>query len=274
MIDRRDSYEVLMSTGRMLPIILLGVVLATGAVSAEDAPPPEGSAAQQTRAQDAAATPISEAERTLWLGNQLAAVTAPMTLEYTFTKSGSLEAGFTDTVRFNIHKVKPDGMKAASLEFFTGERRFPVPPEENTDVNPVLKVYFQGDVYEMNRLSDPEGTARERWRYFQRRIKFALAEAATVEPAEIRFDGRAYPGKRIHFQPYLNDPKRSEFEKFANKEYTVLVSDALPGFVYRIETRVADATAGAPPLLQEVLELTAIRPLDAAQADASASAPR
>jgi hypothetical protein len=202
----------------------------------------------------------------LWLGDQLKAVTEPTTLEYTFTKSGSYEAGFTDLVRFNIHQVKPDGMRSASLEFFSGERRFPVPPEENTTVNPVTKVYFQGDVYEMNRLTDPEGKARERWRYFQRRIKLALAEAASVVNEEIRFNGRTYAGKRISFQPYLDDPKRSEFEKFANKTYTVLVGEDLPGFVYRIETRIADAVEGAPPLLQEVLELSTIRPLEAAPA--------
>ena len=49
-----------------------------------------------------------------------------------------------------------------------------------TTVNPILKVYLQGGVYEMNRLTDPNGAARERWRYFQRRIKYALAESATV----------------------------------------------------------------------------------------------
>lgn len=262
-IDRRRVTSCLAT--RAPAVALLALTFVIGGTRAAESPAADSASEATTEAE------FSEAERTLWLGNQLQAVTEPMTLEYTFTKSGSFEAGFTDSVRFNIHEVKPDGMKSASLEFFSGERRFPVPPEDNTDVNPVLKVYFQGDVYEMNRLTDPEGKARERWRYFQRRIKFALAEGATVEPVEFQFEGRSYPGKKISFQPYAKDPRRGEFEKFANKSYTVVVSEQLPGFLYRIETRVADAAVGAPPLLEEVLQLTAIRPLDAPQANASFS---
>src|SRR5690606_26010663 len=122
-----------------------------------------------------------------------------MTLRYSFEKSGSFEPGFEDTVTFVIDKVNDDGTKAASIDFFTGERRFPVPAVESTTVNPVLKVYMQGDVYEMNRLTDPQGASRERWRYFQRRIKLALAETATVEPRTFSFDGREWQGHEIRF---------------------------------------------------------------------------
>ncbi|MGE0335664.1 MAG: hypothetical protein AB7Q76_10275 [Gammaproteobacteria bacterium] len=214
------------------------------------------------KAADAAgdATGFSEAETRLWLGDQLKAVTAPLVLEYAFEKSGTYEAGFSDRVVFTVHELKPDGMKSASLQFFTGERNFPVPPEERTNVNPVLKVYFQGDVYEMNRLTDPDGVARERWRYFQRRIKFALADTAKVEPVTFEFDGRPYAGHKISFAPYLDDPKSDKFKDFIGKTYTVIVSDELPGYVYRIETEVPGKTAGAPPLMRESLWLTAIRP--------------
>lgn len=198
---------------------------------------------------------FSEAETLLWLGDQLKSVTAPVRLEYDFVKSGTYEEGFTDKVVFNIHKVKPDGMKAASLDFFTGSRRFEIPPEENTNVNPVLKVYMQGDVYEMNRLTDPDGKSRERWRYFQRRIKFALADAADVKPVEIPFDGKTYRGKRVTFAPYVNDPKADKFKQFTGKTYSITVSDELPGFIYEIETRVPGATAEAPPLIKETLRL-------------------
>jgi len=204
---------------------------------------------------------FSEAETLLWLGDQLKNVTTPSVLKYDFVKSGTYEEGFKDVILFKVHQVKPDGMKAATLDFFSGARRFEIPPEENTNVNPVLKVYFQGDVYEMNRLTDPEGKARERWRYFQRRIKFALAEAAKVEALDIEFDGKTYPGKRVSFAPYVNDPRGDDFKQFTAKRYVVTVSDALPGFVYEIETWVPAATPEAPPLIKETLRLVEIEPL-------------
>jgi hypothetical protein len=202
---------------------------------------------------------FSEAETRLWLTDQLGSVSHAMELTYRFEKSGSLEAGFSDRVRFVIEKVNGDGTKAASLEFFTGERNFPVPSVDSTTVNPVIKVYLQGDVYEMNRLTDSDGGARERWRYFQRRIKFALAESATVEPKTFSFDGREWHGFEIRFQPYVNDPKRALFERLSGKSYSFIVCDELPGYLYRIETEVPGED-GARPLLHEVLELSVIQP--------------
>lgn len=214
-------------------------------------------AAEPGAAEEAA---FSEAEKLLWTGDQLKAITAPSVLEYRFIKSGTYEAGFSDSVVFTIQEVKPDGMKAASVGFFTGERRFSIPPEDSTNMNPVLKIYLQGDVYEMNRLTDPDGKSRERWRYFQRRIKFALAETAQIEPTKFELEGKSYAGKRVTFTPYSNDPKRDAFDKFANKRYSVIVSDELPGFIYQIETTVPAKVAGAPPLMDEILQLIAIKP--------------
>ena len=199
---------------------------------------------------------FSEAETRLWLSDQLRSIDRTMQITYAFEKSGTLEAGFTDTVKFKVDKVNADGSKAASVEFFTGERNFPVPPAESTTLNPILIVYFQGDVYEMNCITSGADSARERWRYFQRRIKFALAESAVVTPTKFDFDGKTWQGVEISFDPYVNDPHKDAFAKFADKHYSVTVSDALPGYVYRIETHVP-GEAGEY-LVREVLQLTKI----------------
>ena len=203
---------------------------------------------------------FSEAETRLWLTDQLESISHAMELIYTFEKTGSLETGFSDRVRFVIQKINDDGTKVASVEFLTGERNFPVSPVDSATVNPLIKVYLQGDVYEMNRLTDPDGSSRERWRYFQRRIKFALAESATVKPKTFTFDGREWQGFEISFRPYINDPKRELFEHFANKSYSFIVCDELPGYLYRIKTEVPSRD-NAQPLIREVLELSRIDPL-------------
>ena len=215
--------------------------------------------ALRVNAEKASEIEFSEAEILLWLTDQLQVIKKPTTLSYRFERTGTYDAGFTDEVVFKVTAIKPDGMKAASLDFFSGERRFEVPAAERTNINPVLKVYLQGDVYEMNRLTDPEGESRERWRYFQRRIKFALAESAQVEDFSITFDGRDYPAKRITFTPYLNDPKRSSFEEFADKIYVVVVSDELPGYLYKIETVVPGPSDVAPPRIKETLTLESVQ---------------
>lgn len=210
-------------------------------------------------ATEEAPTEFSQAETILWLTDQLKTIEGPAELVYEFERSGTFEPGFTDKVEFIVESVNDNGMKGASLNFFSGERRFEVPSVESTNVNPVLKVYLQGDVYEMNRLTDPDGESKERWRYFQRRIKFALAQSADVEDVVVSFDGKEFPAKKVSFKPYVNDPKRKLFEPFADKTYSVTVSDELPGYLYRIDTVVPGSTPDGEPLIKEVLQFVSVR---------------
>ena len=203
---------------------------------------------------------FSDAETRMWLTDQLHTIRRATKLTYAFEKSGSLEAGFTDTVDFVISKVNDDSSKAVSLRFFTGERNWPLPPVERATVNLVLKHFLEGDVYEMTRLTDPNGVARERWRYFQRRIKLALAETAEVKPTSFEFNGRDFEGSEIVFEPYVDDPRRDLFARFAAKRYSITVSDDLPGYLYRIDTSVPSPESDEP-LLREVLQLVSVQDL-------------
>lgn len=244
---------------RMLRATALSIALAGAAGFALTDGPIARAAATEAEVQ------FSEAENLLWMTDQLRAIKAPSVITYSFVKDGSYEEGFEDSIEFTVSKIHDDGMKSAALRFFTGQRNFPVPPVDSTDVNPVLKVYFQGDVYEMNRLTDPDRKAKERWRYFQRRIKFALSEGAKVSDTEVEFDGRKYKAKQVFFEPYVNDPKRPQFEKFATKQYTVVVAEDLPGYVYEVRTEVPGQD-GQPPLLRERLKIKSVSPFETAAA--------
>ena len=211
---------------------------------------------------------FSQAETLLWMTDQLKMIEQPLQLNYAFERTGTFEPGFSDKVTFTIRAVKDDGTKAASVDFFTGERRFEVPPVESTNVNPILKIYLQGDVYEMNRLTDPDGKSRERWRYFQRRIKFAMADAASVEDTTVKFNGEAVPAVRVSFSPYVNDPKRALFEEFADKSYRIVVSDHIPGYIYSIETVIPGSGPDDLPLIREFLQLVSVEPGTAAHSAA------
>jgi hypothetical protein len=209
---------------------------------------------------------FSRAETALWLTNQLKTISEPSTFTYKFQRSGSYDPDFEDTVRFHVTNVHEDGMKSASVAFFSGVRRVDVPAVDRTDVNPILKIFLQGDVYEMNRLTDVDGKFRERWRYFQRKIKLALAESATIEETSVAFNGINYVAIAVSIQPFLDDQKLMStthlpvemqmlYRGIANKSYRVVVSDQLPGFLYRIETTVPGRGNGDDPLIREVLQL-------------------
>jgi hypothetical protein len=250
--------------------VSLSLLLVAPHVSAADggatAAAPEAAPAVDTAAQTAAGSSaevpeISEAEKLLWMGDQLKVIDKPSTLKYAFRKTGSYEQGFEDSVVFNVTEILPDGMKRANVNFFTGQRNLFVPPYESINGNVLLAIFLQGDVLEMKRFTEIGS------RYFQQKIKYALATDASIGDTEIDFNGAKVPGKTVTIAPYSNDEKaetNERFRKFKDKVYTFTVSEQIPGFIYSIKTFVAapkDAADQSQPLNEEVLQLTAVEPL-------------
>jgi hypothetical protein len=201
---------------------------------------------------------FSNAENLLWVTDHLRNIERPVRLYYAFKRSGSYDEGFTDAVYLDIIKVNEDGTKNAILDFFSDARNQKVSAENVTNItgNPVLGKYMEGDVLEMNRLT------KGHWRYFQKRIKIALRENATIEQVNFDFNGKNYKGEKIVFSPYLEDPHHGDFEKFANKRYEVIMSQEVPGTLYQIHTVIRDAgdmDGQKQPLIEEILTLTEIK---------------
>lgn len=199
---------------------------------------------------------FSAAEEKLWRSNHLKNIEKPARLYYEFIKSGSYEEGFTDSVYLDIVRINEDGTRNALMDFFTGERKqsFSEDNTNNITGNPVLGIYMQGDVLEMNRLTSGH------WRHFQKSIKVALRKAK-VEPITFEFNGNSYDGEIITFLPYLNDPHRNDFLKFADKRYEFIMSEKIPGTLYQIRTVIPDTSkedGDQKPLIEEKLTLVEI----------------
>lgn len=206
---------------------------------------------RETRVGEDPSQEFSQAERLLWLTDQLENIEREGKLKYQVTRVGSLGDGFTDTVELDIVDVRRDGMKSATIKFLTGERSQYVPPNDNTNVNPVLGAYLQGDVLEMNRLTNGH------WRYFQKWIKLAIAEDAKLAPVTFDFNRTRIEGTKISFSPYLKDPKRERYAKYAHKRYEIIVSEDVPGMLYQIHTVIPDKAGSHRPtaLIEETLTL-------------------
>ena len=199
---------------------------------------------------------FNAAEVLLWHADHLANIAEPVSLYYEFVKSGSFEEGFTDSVYLKILEVNEDGSKNAMMEFFTAEKKQTVTPENVTNIkgNPAIGIYMQGDVYEMNRIADGH------WRHFQKSIKISLRNDAVVEATTFKFNGKDYKGEKIFFSPYIKDPHRRDFEKFADKYYEFIFSDEIPGSLYQITTIIHDKSKeDAEPLVLETLTLIDVK---------------
>ncbi len=199
---------------------------------------------------------FNNAEMKLWLTDHLGNIEKPLSLYYEFVKSGSLEENFIDSIYLKVVELNEDGTKNTLLDFFTGDRKQLITGNQVTNItgNPIIGIYMQGDVYEMMRLTDGH------WRHFQKSIKVSLRKDAVVESTTIEFNGKQYPAEKIYFSPYLKDPHRRDFEKYADKYYEFTFSDEIPGTLYQIKTVIPDnSKEQAEPLIEEVLTLINVK---------------
>ena len=82
------------------------------------------------------------------------------------------------------------------------------------------------------------------WRHFQKRLKVAFEETASIEPVDIDVAGNTIQGERILVQPFVNDPLSRRFPAFREKTYIFILSDQVPGAFHQIITRVNDQESG------------------------------
>lgn len=196
-----------------------------------------------------AAEDYSPAERALFMTNHLSSTKPPATLRYSFAHSGSEDEAFQDKVAVKL-KAAPGGKCcAAEAEFLTGTRRLSLPEVEQAEGNPAVLYFLERDIREMNRLTKGQQN------YFRKRIRMAVYQGATVQDVTVSYRGKDVAAREIRITPYVDDPLRVRFEKYASKTYVFTLSDAVPGGVYAIRTRVAGATPEAPPLIAEEMVL-------------------
>ena len=196
----------------------------------------------------AGAQPVSPAEVMLFETDHLARIKAPATLVYEYRKQSNVEPAFTDSVELDVSRDK--GQLHAVLHFLTGERKQALPEIDDVHGNPVLLGFLEHDIAEMKRLTG--GSVG----YFRKRIRLALAEGAQVTPQRISYGGKTVDAKAVRIQPYLDDPLHARFENYVRKTYTFVLSDQVPGGVYRVSTTLANA-AGSGPAAGTVVARTA-----------------
>lgn len=214
---------------RMLSSLLLGLAVGLPAAAATSAP----------------SSDYSAAERLLFVDEHLAAEHPPAMLRYSFRKSGSLEAPFEDTVSVTLGARADGSCCTAAGEFLSGEHRLALPQIDEARSNPVILYFLEHDVRDMQRLTKGQQA------HFRKRIRMSVYQGAEVRPATFRYRGRTVSGEEVSISPYLDDPSRARFERLARKHYVFMMSDAVPGRVYGIRSRIDGADASAPPLIVE-----------------------
>ena len=179
---------------------------------------------------------FSVAENKLFLDDHLRGLSGPATLEYTFAKRGSLEGPIDDTARVVVGRSPAGSGPSVRVEFLSNTRKLELSEIDAANANPVILFFLEHDIREMHRLTG--GSIN----YFRKRIRMALAEGALVEKVALDIGPRRISATEIHIAPYRDDPARSRYEKFAEKNYVFTLSDDVPGKVVELRSELS-----APP---------------------------
>ncbi|HKW55563.1 MAG TPA: hypothetical protein VJO12_17870 [Stellaceae bacterium] len=212
---------------------LIGAALALGVI---------GTAAAEDQA-----PPLSPAQIALFESDHLKSITKPVRLDYAFDHHGG-SGDFTDKVSETIREVHEDGGKDVAVEFLTGEHQTNFPPVNGFHGNPVLMYFLEHDVFELRQATGGAAT------YFRNRIRRAFLDGADVHPTEVSVDGKKQAATEIVITPFRNDAQIGRFPGVADKSYSFVLCDAVPGTIYRISTSVpkpaapTDAATPAAPV--------------------------
>ncbi|SAL01854.1 hypothetical protein [Caballeronia ptereochthonis] len=203
-----------------------------------------GALAADAPAASAPGVQIAPAERLLFMQPHLNGVEPQTELDYAVDYSGP-PSKVNDTVRVLV--VSPGNSKNdARVTDRTGDVNVP----GGLPCNPVIIYFLEHDIAEMEQL-----TGGQR-RYFQQRVRMALAAGPAITPVSSESLGlsKHVKAQQIVIQPYLNDPNAERFTKYLGKRYTFVISDDVPGRLLMIRTEVpGDGNDFAHPLVKETL---------------------
>lgn len=181
---------------------------------------------------------FTEAERQLFVTDHLQGLKTSARLLYDVSRRGSLQSELDDSAELALSAE--DGKTISKVRFLSGTNQVKLPPIPGVKGNPILLHFLEREIREMNRLTG--GSAN----YYRKRIRMALATTPEVQDIEVLHAGKPISAKQIRISPYLDDPARSRYEKFATREYEMVISPAVPGGIVRLHSELY-----APGALQD-----------------------
>ncbi len=199
-------------------------------------------------------TPGSPADA-IYGADHLAGMPDKAVLVFDYRFEGSLlEKPFDDNVLLDFTRHKEDRGFDVAATIFPGGQNLSIGPLSAAKVNPILLIFFQRDATQMS-----SGTGGSQ-HYFRNAIRRVLQ---TPDPdgrhaVTIEVGGRSVEAREIRFQPFVDDPNRARLHAYADKTYSFVLSEAVPGGIYEVRTETPEE-GGNGILLREIYRFREMR---------------
>ncbi len=181
------------------------------------------------------------------LGN----VEAGQKLAYRFSRDPSkpdlLGAGFSDDITVDIKKVAADGTREVDVRIYTGDRAREPQIIDGLTGNPILVVFLDRAVASYMALAGGKVP------YLKDRFRSALRDRATIEPVKVKMGDKTVDATRVTIAPYVGDPNATKMQGYENSKFSIVVSDAVPGYFVELVSNFENTAKEAPKLVEAIL---------------------
>lgn len=169
-------------------------------------------------------------------------------IDYRFSRIVSdaklLGEPFADDITLKIVTGKPTGEKDVDLQIYTGDRARDLQKIPNVTINPVFIVYFKLAVSTLSTLTG------EKTGYLQNGFSTGLKDKSKIESVKVAYNGKTIDAYRITMSPYTDDRDAKKMQGYERAEFTMIVSDQVPGEIVQMNS-IYESTAKAAPRLEE-----------------------
>ena len=176
---------------------------------------------------------MSTANIALFIDEHLKLIKEPSRIYYKFEKESTREDNFIGNVVLNIVKVDDDNTKHITFRYLKGRNKVRFPPQIGARGNPDFMLFFERDSRDMQRLTG--GNAL----FFRSRIRHTIA-ATEIKDITINFNNKNIVAKEISFQPFTDTELKNRVSRYKTKKFVIVMSDEIPGNIYKIETFIKD----------------------------------
>jgi hypothetical protein len=129
------------------------------------------------------------------------------------------------------------------VQLYSGERARDPQRITDMDGNPMLVVFLDNALGRFHQLA---GGQRN---YLKNKISRSIGDDATLTPVKITYNGSEVDGFRVQVKPFANDPSRAKMRGFEAAEFTIVVSEQIPGHFAKMIANYANTQKDSPTLV-------------------------
>lgn len=157
-----------------------------------------------------------------------------------------LGKGFVDDITVDVESDGAPGKKNVLLKLYSGDRAREPQRITDMDGNPMLVVFLDNALGRFQQLA---GGNRN---YLKNKISRSLGDDSTLTPVKISYNGADVDGYRVYVKPFANDPSRAKMRGFEVSEFTLVISDKIPGYFAQMVANFANTQKDAATMVDTI----------------------